>query len=614
MSVVPAKARKGRSAPVVDRIDPPHWWIGMKTDTLQLMVYGSDIASARAEISPVFPGVEITERVVLDSPNYLFLYLRVLPEARPGIIPLVFTGRNGRQTKVGYPLLERTTAPKAAGFDSSDVLYLIMPDRFAKGNAANAGHERDSLQYPAFDDPDDPDARHGGNIAGMAAHLDYLVSLGVTALWISPVLKNDMPGGSYHGYATTDYCSVDPRFGTNDEWREFVGSCHQRGLRVVMDMIFNHCGSNHPWMKDMPSRDWISFNGKYEATNHRLSTLYDPYATESDRKKTVEGWFVREMPDLNQRNPHLMKYLRQNSIWWVEESCIDGIRMDTYPYADMAAMGQWCREIEAEYPGFNIVGECWYSHEAAVAFWQKGSRVNRFGDPCLPTVMDFTLMTKARDAFNHPTGPYGYGGLNELYNHLGFDFMMPDPAKILTFLDNHDTDRFLPDTVTSPEQLRPWKQAMCFLLTSRGIPQIYYGTELLMSGSKEKSDGDIRLSIPPRQFTRRGRTKLQNEAFDYLSALLAWRRRHPRLMREGVLKHYAPMADGVYAYSRALPDGSDRVVVILNGNDTPVTADIARFSEILTPGETMRDVITGESVKIVTGMALHPRGALILQP
>ncbi|MDE6827021.1 MAG: cyclomaltodextrinase N-terminal domain-containing protein [Paramuribaculum sp.] len=614
MSAVPAKSRKGRSAPVIDRIDPPHWWVGMTGNTLQLMVCGPEIASARAEISPAYPGVVITERVVLDSSNYLFLYLSISPEAKAGEIPLIFIGKNGKKTSIVYPLLERDPAVKAAGFDSSDVLYLIMPDRFAKGTAKNAGHERDGLEYPSEDDPDDPDARHGGNIAGMADHLYYIESLGVTAVWITPVLKNDMPGGSYHGYATTDYYSIDPRFGSNAEWREFVGLCHQRGIKVVMDMIFNHCGSNHPWMKDMPSRDWVNFPDTFELTNHRLSTIYDPYATDADRKKTVDGWFVREMPDLNQHNPHLMKYLSQSSIWWIEESGIDGIRMDTYPYADMTAMGRWCREIEAEYPGFNIVGECWYSHEGAVAFWQKGSRINPFGDPGLPTVMDFTLMSKARDAFNTPTGPYGQGGLNELYNHLGFDFMMPDPRKILTFLDNHDTDRFLPDAVTTTEQLRSWKQALGFLLTSRGIPQIYYGTELLMSGSKEKSDGNIRLTVPPAQFSHKGRTELQNEAFDYLATLLSWRRSHRRLMREGLLKHYVPMADGVYAYSRYLPDGTDRVVVLLNGTDSEKKIDIKRFTEILTPGEIMRDIISGKSVSLVPGLTLAPRATLILKP
>lgn len=598
--------------PVIDRIDPPHWWAGMSADTLQLMVYGPGIADAKVTMTPK-SGVSLADVVRLDSSNYLLLYLDIDSSAKPGDIEFVFAGAKGKKATISYPLLSRRDTPKAAGFDASDVLYLIMPDRFAKGRAANAGHERDGLEYPSPDEPENPNARHGGNIAGMAEHLDYVDSLGVTAVWVNPVLENDMPGGSYHGYATTDYYAIDPRLGTNDEWRAFVDSCHQRGIKVVMDMIFNHCGSNHPWLKDLPSKDWINFPDTFKVTNHRLSTIYDPYATKADKKMAVEGWFVREMPDLNQHNPHLMKYLVQNSIWWIEESGIDGIRMDTYPYADMSAMAGWCRDVESEYPDFNIVGECWYAHEAPEAFWQRGSKINRFGDPALPTVMDFTLMTKARDAFNTPTGPYGRDGLNEIYNHLGFDFMMPDPQKILTFLDNHDTDRFLLEPVTVPEKLLPWKQAIAFLLTSRGIPQLYYGTELLMNGSKEGSDGYIRCNVPVEQFDASGRTPLQNEAFDYMSALLGWRRQHSRLMKEGVLKHYAPMADGVYAYSRILPDGSDSVVVLMNGTDSETVADIDRFDEILVPGSVMTDIITGNDVELKPGLKLPPRATFVLQ-
>ncbi len=614
MAILSFLASAKTSRPVVDRIDPPHWWTGMEADTLQLMVTGPQIAASTPVLASEYPGIQIVETVRLDSPNYLFIYLKVDKDAEPGDIKLKFTGLRGKSTVVDYTFKPRDNAPKAAGFDASDVLYLIMPDRFAKGIAANAGHERDGLEFPSPDNPDDPNARHGGNIAGMADNLDFIDSLGVTAVWVNPVLKNDMPGGSYHGYATTDYYAIDPRFGTNEEWREFVDSCHNAGIKVVMDMIFNHCGSNHPWMKDVPAKDWFNFPDSFVVTNHRLSTIYDPYATESDRKRAVDGWFVKEMPDLNQRNRHLMRYLVQNSIWWIEESGIDAIRMDTYPYADFKAMGDWCREVERQYPDFNIVGECWYAHEAPEAFWQRGSKINPLGDPGLPTVMDFTLMTKSRDAFNSETGKYGQGGLNEIYNHLGFDFMMPDPQRILTFLDNHDTDRFLLEPVTDSDGLRPWKQAIAFLLTSRGIPQIYYGTELLMNGSKEGSDGYVRKNVPEKEFDAAGRSDIQNEAFNYISSLLHWRRDHGKLMADGKLKHYAPQDDGVYVYSRYLPDGSDKVVVVMNGTEREVTADMRRYDEILTPGQIMTDVMTGETVTIGDELKLQPRATLILQP
>ena len=612
MLLSPIVGYAAKGSPKIDRIDPPHWWTGMRADTLQLMVYGNNIGSASLTVEPAYPGVELAEVVRLDSPNYLIAYLKIDKDAKPGDIDLCFRSANKRRKVVRYPLLARNDKPKAAGFDSSDALYLIMPDRFATGMAANAGHERDGLEYPSPDEPENPNARHGGNIAGMTDRIGYLDSLGVTAVWVNPVLKNDMPGGSYHGYATTDYYAIDPRLGTNQEWNNFVDSCHRAGIKVVMDMIFNHCGSNHQWLKDMPTKDWVNYPDSFVVTNHRLSTIYDPYATEADRRQAVDGWFVREMPDLNQRNPHLMKYLKQNSIWWIEESGIDGIRMDTYPYADAEQMGEWCREVEREYPDFNIVGECWYAHDAPEAFWQRGSRINPNGDPGLPTVMDFKQMTIARDAFFGQTGPYGQGGLNEIYNHLGFDFMMPDASHILTFLDNHDTDRFLLSEPADSAQLKPWKQAIAYLLTSRGIPQIYYGTELLMSGTKAKSDGDIRRNVPAEQFDRAGRTPLQNEAFDFLGRMLRWRRSHGRLMKEGVLRHYAPGADGIYAYSRTLPDGSDRVVVLLNGTDKAATVNPLRYGEILTPGAVMKNVLTGRNVRLDKEFRLAPRGLLVL--
>lgn len=602
-------ARKA-SKPRIDRIDPPHWWAGMATDTLQLMVYGPGIGDAEMTLAGSHPGVEIAETVRLDSPDYLVAYLAVAQDAEPQTLALDFRnpGKKGASTRVDYQLRERHTTG-ASGFDTSDALYLIMPDRFAKGEAANRGHERDGLQYPAPDDADDPNARHGGNIAGMTEHLDYIDSLGVTAVWVNPVLENDMPGGSYHGYATTDYYAIDPRLGTNGEWKAFVDSCHKRGIKVVMDMIFNHCGSNHRWMANPPCRNWFNFPDSFVVTNHRLSTLYDPYASDFDRKRATDGWFVKEMPDLNQRNPHLKRYLIQNSIWWIEESGIDGIRMDTYPYADFNAMAEWCRDVEREYPDFNIVGECWYAHEAPEGFWQRGSRINRLGEPGLPTVMDFKLMTIARDAFTKETGPWTANGLNEIYNHLGFDFLLTDPKRILTFLDNHDTDRFL---LEMPDDLAQWKQAQTFLLTSRGIPQIYYGTELLMHGSKEGSDGFIRLNVPEAEFTREGRSDLQNEAYDFLSSLLNWRKAHRDFFRTASLKHFAPVGT-VYAYSLTSDAAPGRLFVILNGSDKEAEPDTSAWSEALKGHTRFTDVLTGETVDIVPGMTLAPRASLILR-
>ncbi len=592
----------------VTNIEPPCWWVGMANDTLQLMVSGPGVA--RAEASLDYPGVRIAEQVSLDSPNYKLLYLVISPDAKPGIMNLSFSEGKRRQT-IKYELLERTRkGDEYKGFDASDVLYLLMPDRFAQGSSAvDTGS---TLDYPVTPDRNDPNARHGGNIEGIAQHLDYLNSLGVTAVWACPVLENDMPGGSYHGYATTDYYNVDPRFGTNEQWRQMISSAHDRGMKVVMDMIFNHTGANHPWMKDMPSADWYNHPDGKELTNFRLTTVHDPYVSDYDLDHTTNGWFVPAMPDLNQRNPHLMKYLTQNSIWWIEWSKIDGIRMDTYPYADMEAMSHWAADVLSEYPGFNIVGECWYSNEAGSAFWQSGNRLNPT-DTHLPTVMDFFYIINGHAAFDEDTTPWD--GLNKIYDHLSLDFLYPDPQKILTFLDNHDTDRFL---TQEPDSLESWKQAITFLLTSRGIPQIYYGTEILMSGTKTVTDGNVRRDFPggftgdtSNAFTREGRTALQNEAWDFMSHLLHWRRGEANeVIAKGSLKHFIPQ-NGIYAYCRKL--GDKEVIVLLNGRDKQNTVAMERTAEVLPYGATFTDIITGKPVTIAQEMTFAPRQIMILQ-
>lgn len=598
------------SSPQINSVEPPYWWTGMANDTLQIMLSGPRIGLTETSMKP-YEGVSLIESVRLDSPNYLLLYLTVSDTAKPGVLDFTFSDGK-KKAALRYELKERSKAVKAQGFDASDVLYLIMPDRFARAGATTDAEASRGLEYAVEVDRADLNARHGGNIAGMEQHLGYIDSLGVTAIWVNPVLENDMPGGSYHGYATTDYYRIDPRFGTNGQWRDFVGKAHDRGIKVVMDMIFNHSGSNHPWMKDMPSRDWYNFPDSAVTTNFRLSTLHDPYVSDYDKKRTVDGWFVTAMPDLNQRNPHLRRYLSQNSIWWIEDSGIDGIRMDTYPYADERAMASWIDDVMAEYPGFNIVGECWYANEGGEAYWQRGSKVNPNGDPRLPTVMDFVLSIKARDAFKGQTDRLE--GLNTIYDHLALDYLFPDPTHILTFLDNHDTDRFL---LEEPDDLGWWKQAITFLLTSRGIPQIYYGTELLMNGTRAAGgDGNVRRDMPggfpgdkTDAFTAAGRTDKQNEAFDFIQKLLLWRRGNEAIAR-GSLKHFMP-ENGLYVYQRR--SGDKEVTVILNGNDSPVTTTMERTLEILPYGSQRRDMLTGETITISPEMTFSPRQILILE-
>ena len=602
-------AGKSDKLPAGMTVEPPFWWVGMANDTLQLMINAPGIADA--EFSLDYPGVHLDSQTALDSKNYKFLYLTISPDAAPGKLNFKYT-QGGKKRSFGYELHARDrAAADYKGFDAGDVLYLLMPDRFAQG----LDHSRldlNGLDYPVAEDRTNPNGRHGGDMRGIRNHLDYIDSLGVTAIWVCPVLENDMPGGSYHGYATTDYYNIDPRFGSNAEYKALISDAHDRGLKVVMDMIFNHAGANHHWMKDAPSADWFNHPEGDKQTNFRLTTVHDPYVSDYDKDMTVNAWFVKEMPDLNQRNPHLMKYLTQNSIWWIESAKIDGIRMDTYPYADMQAMSKWAADVLREYPNFNIVGECWYANEAGSAFWQSGNRLNPV-DTHLPSVMDFFYILNGRKAFSDDTNPWE--GLNKIYDHLSNDFLFPNPQKILTFLDNHDTDRFLAEM---PDSLGRWKQAQAFLLTSRGIPQIYYGTELLMNGSKEGSDGYIRLDMPggfpgdrTNAFTREGRTDLQNEAWDYLSKLLNWRRGEAReVMAKGSLKHFMPQ-NGIYVYQRKL--GDKEVTVLMNGRDVPHTVTMERTLEILPYGSRLHNIVNDSDVTIEKEMTFAPREVMILQ-
>lgn len=607
------------AGPQVSRIDPPHWWTGMKDSQVQLQVYGKDIKAAVPTVD--YPGVRIDSVARLDgSPNYQFIYLDISPEAKPGKVKIKWT-EGKRSVSREYELRVRTPNGGAQGFTSADVLYMIMPDRFADGNPANNSVK--AMRFPVGADRSNANVRHGGDLKGIQQHLDYIDSLGVTAVWLNPVLENDMPGGSYHGYATTDYYRVDPRFGTNAEYRELIDSLHARGIKVVMDMIFNHSGSEHPWALDMPSRGWINFGGDYVQTNHKLVSLSDPYASDYDRKMTLDGWFVRDMPDLNQLNPHLMRYLTQNSIWWIEEAGIDGIRMDTYPYADKDAMAGWVADVEREYPDFTIVGECWFAEPGMVQGWQRGSKDPVGGkDTNLPVVMDFPLMVKSIGLapYNEPTDEWGTG-LVKLYNHFALDHIYADPLRLLRFLDNHDADRMLPEL---PKNLDTWKQAQTILLTVPGIPQVYYGTELLMHGSRSQGgDGYIRQDMPGgfpgdavSVFTAEGRTQLQREAYGFLSRLLQWRKTS-EAVHTGKMKHFAP-SQGVYVYRRYVPGSDKTATVILNGTDSSVALDMARYAELFKPGATYRDILTGATVTPMAAdgspLSLPSRATLVLEP
>ncbi len=606
----------------IDHIEPANWFAGMKNPCLQLMVYGKDIR--QAEVTTDYPGVTIDSLVRLDSPNYLLVYLN-LKGAQPGVMTLDF--KNGKQKKsVSYELKQREKPGfQREGFSNADVLYMLMPDRFASGSDAN---DQIKGMNTYVNDRTQPSLRHGGDLEGLRQHLDYFVELGVTALWLTPVLENNSPDhngfSTYHGYATTDYYKVDPRFGTNDEYRRLVDEAHQHGLKVVMDMIFNHCGFDHPWVKDMPSKDWFNLsdwlkesNGtsnptgtSFLQTSYKLTPVVDPYASEVDKRETVEGWFVTTMPDLNQRNQHVMTYLIQNSMWWIETVGIDGIRMDTYPYADAHAMAKWMRTLDQEYPNFNTVGETWVTEPAYTATWQKNSKLaseNSF----LKTVMDFSFFDKINMAKNEETDGW-WNGYNRIYNSLVYDYLYPNPSSVMAFIENHDTDRFLgngTDTLAL-------KQAMALLLTINRTPQLYYGTEVLMNGTKEVTDGNVRKDFPggfkgdkSNAFTREGRTKAQNAMFDWCSRLLHWRQGNDVVVK-GKQTQFIPWK-GVYVIARQYQGKT--VMTILNGTSKAAQFEVARYAEIIGNVTTATDVITKRHVRIDKDVNLRPRQTLVLE-
>ena len=616
----------------IDRIEPTDWYVGLKDASLQLMVYGKDIKTA--DVTTDYPGVKIDSLVRLDSPNYLLVYMNV-KDAQPGTMTLLF--QQGKQKKkVNYTLKAREKkGEERYGFSNADVLYMLMPDRFASGRTDN-----DQIKglRPYKNDRTQPSLRHGGDLEGIRQHLDYFKELGVTALWFTPVLENDSPDhgtqSTYHGYATTNYYRVDPRFGSNEEYRQLCDEAHAKGIKIVMDMIFNHSGYEHPWTLDMPSKDWLNtpewlspenqanavemktmdgaakVNDKYLQTSYKLTPVVDPYASKIDLHETVDGWFVPTMPDLNQRNPHVIKYLIQNSIWWIETVGIDGIRMDTYPYADRDAMAQWMKIIGEEYPNFNTVGETWVTEPAYTAAWQKDSKLSE-KNSYLPTVMDFAFYDRINQAKNEETDAW-WNGFNRIYNNFVYDYLYPNPSNVMAFLENHDTDRFLgegKDTVAL-------KQALALLLTVNRTPQLYYGTEVLMNGTKHITDGNVRKDFPggfpgdtKNCFTREGRTQAENAMFDWLSRLLHWRQGNDVIIK-GKQTQFIPF-NGIYVIARQY--NGKTVLTILNGNHKQADMQLDRYAEIIGNATAAKDVITGRTVKLDKKLSLKSRQTLILE-
>ena len=594
------------SAAGIERIEPPFWWQGFEHRALQLLVHGDGIADFEPHID--HDGIDVSDVRRGDSPNYLFVYLAIDESAPTGEFDLVFSN-DGTTLTHRYALLEKSTDPAhVKGYTAADVIYLVTPDRFANGDPDNDAVDG----YEDLPDRSEPYGRHGGDLAGVAGALDYIAGMGFTQIWLNPVLENAMPEASYHGYATTDFYKVDPRYGSNASYREFVAAAKAEGLGVIMDMIPNHMGSGHWWMQDLPTRDWLNYQDDYRLTTHARTTNQDPYAAAVDKAEFEGGWFANTMPDLNQRNPLLADYLVQNAIWWVEYLGLSGIRIDTYPYPDKHFMTEWTRRIMQEYPDLNMVGEEWSPNPAVTSYWQAGKDNPDGYLSYLPGVFDFPLQIAVADALTRAEPSWG-SAWTPAYEMLGNDGLYPDPFNLVIFPDNHDMSRIYTQL---GEDYDLYRMAIAYYATMRGIPQFYYGTEILMGNPGTDSHGVIRSDFPGgwdgdpvNAFTGRGLDPGQRAAQDFMRKLLNWRKR-AKVIHDGRLLNYAPVGN-VYAYVRH--DDDERVMVMFNRGHEAATVDVDHYAEGIAGRSRAVDVISGKRYSLARDFVLEPRSVLVLE-
>ncbi|WP_461789751.1 glycoside hydrolase family 13 protein [Pedobacter sp.] len=592
--------------PKLERIEPSFWWVGMKNPNLQLLVHGKDIS--KNEVSINYAGVKLIKVNQVDNPNYLFLDLLISADAAAGKFDIVFKQNGKQQAKYTYELKTRNAnQQKFQGVTNKDFIYLIMPDRFANGDTKNdvvkgmneTALNRDSLFY-----------RHGGDLKGIAAHLDYLQELGVTALWLNPVLENNQPKTSYHGYANTENYKVDPRFGTNEDYRQLVADCHQRGMKMIKDLVHNHFGTEHFTIKDMPTKDWVHQWPTYTKTTYREQVHFDPYVSKKDKDLMLNGWFDRHMPDLNQNNEFVKNYLTQSHIWWIEYADLDGFRLDTYAYNDAKFMAEWGKRIMEEYPKFTFFGETWVHGVPNQAFFTKGNKINQGIDTELQGVTDFQALWGINEALN---GKFGWtDGVVRLYNTLTNDYMYEDPTRNVVFLDNHDISRFY--SVVG-EDFDKYKSGIAWLLTTRGIPQFYYGTEILMK-NYANPDGLVRNDFPGgwatdkvNKFSSAGRTEKENEAFNYVKKLANYRKNN-EVLQTGKMMQFIP-EDGIYVYFRY--NNQKTVMMVMNGNAEAKTLGTDRFSEMILGRKAAKNVVSDELLSDISQLKIPAKTTLVLE-
>ncbi len=573
-----------------DHIEPPFWWADMNNPQLQLLVHGDNIGGLT--VSTEYEGVEIEQVIRVKNNNYLFVDLN-LENAEPGVMELVFHNSATREIiTVDYELKKRKEgSAERKGFSPADAIYLLMPDRFANGNPEN--DSQPGMKQKA--DRNDPNGRHGGDLKGIIDNLDYIDDMGFTALWLNPYQENDNPEYSYHGYAITDFYNTDPRIGTNDDYLALVDECHDRGMKVIMDYILNHSSLYHWFIEDLPMDSWIHQHETFTRSNFRGSVLSDPHASEYDTEQMLTGWFDVHMPDIDQRNPLITNYLIQNTIWWVEYADLDGIRLDTQPYPYKEMVSLWAERIFNEYPQFNIVGEAWLQKEGLTAFYQKTNRGKGY-DSNIPSVTDFPLHGAINSGLLEDEG--WNTGMNRIYYTLAQDFLYPQPENNVIFIDNHDVERF---GFVTKQDLDVYKMAVAILLTTRGIPQIYYGTEFLMSGDKNMGHGFIRQDFPggwngdkQNAFTGENLSASELEAMDFMKTILKWRKTSEAIAK-GDLTHFLP-DNGMYVYFRKYQD--EMVMVVVNKGEQERKFDRTRYNEFIKDNTTCYDIVDQKKVDL----------------
>lgn len=574
----------------LERIEPMFWFTGMKETKLQLLVHGDDIALTGVRLS--YPGVTLVKVNKVENPNYLFLDLEISATAKPGKFPINFS-QNGKKLTYNYELRKRDKSSiRHQGVTNKDFIYLIMPDRFANGDMRNDVIEgmqetalnRDSMYY-----------RHGGDIQGIINRLDYLKELGITTLWLNPVLENDQPKTSYHGYANTENYKIDRRFGTNEDYKRLVDESHKRGMKVIKDLVHNHVGTEHFTIRDKPMRNWVNEWPKYTKTTYREQVYMDPYVASADKALMVNGWFDKHMPDVNQNNQYVRNYITQSHIWWIEYAGLDGFRLDTYAYNDLNYMAQWAKAITKEYPKFTFFGETWVHGVPNQAYFTQGNKINQGIDTRLQGVTDFQALWGIIEALN---GKFGWmDGVVKLYNTFANDFVYEDPTRNVVFLDNHDLSRFY--SVVG-EDFNKYKSGLAWLLTTRGIPQLYYGTEILMKNFASP-DGLVRddfsggwITDKKDKFKADGRTDKENEAFNYLKTIANYRKNNV-VLQTGKMMQFVP-EDGIYVYFRY--NETKTIMIIMNSNATEKTVSTNRYQERILGAKSGLDIVSNQSIAL----------------